>query len=140
MVNKFDELARDKEVENIERPIPAELIESVCDIAKTTATKICGTLKMDPGTKISTILSSEKATGMVVEWNSIADLFSSIISLVDNPGMNYRQEIIHHVKNTIENIKTVPFKLRSLRLMLITETSSMANLIPQVKNIGKDKK
>jgi hypothetical protein len=138
MINKFDELSRDKEIESIERPIAAEILESVCNVTKSTAIKIGG-MKLDPSKvkSISSVISTEEVTGMIVEWNSIADLMSSVIRLVDKPEMNYREDISLHVNNTIEGIKSVPFKLRSLRLMLLQETASMSGLIPQVKNIDK---
>ena len=136
MVNKLEELTRDKEIESIERPIQAELLESICNISKNTANNICGTIKMDPGTSIGKILTSEKAAGMVVEWNGVAGLLSSVYNMVTNPNMNYREEIIRHVKSGIADIKNVPFKLRSLRLMLVKEDASMAGLIPNVDSIG----
>lgn len=135
MINKFDELGRDKEIENIERPIPSELLDAVCDITKNTSMGICN-IKLSATDKVSKCITSENLISMIVEWNSVSKLMSSIVKLVDSGNMNYRDEIKISVKNSIDKMKNVGYKLRQIRMMSTQDEDITMDLVPKVESIS----
>jgi hypothetical protein len=135
MINKFDELGRDKEIENIERPIPSELLDTVCDITKNTSMGICN-IKLSATDKVSKCITSENLISMIVEWNSVSKLMSSIVKLVDDGNMNYRDEIKISVKNSIDKMKNVGYKLRQIRMMSTQDEDITMDLVPKVESIS----
>ena len=73
---------------------------------------------------------------MIVEWNSVSKLMSSIVKLVDDGNMNYRDEIKISVKNSIDKMKNVGYKLRQIRMMSTQDEDITMDLVPKVESIS----
>lgn len=136
--NKISELNRDKEIENIERPIDPDLISKIGKIISTTAKNIMKdvTISSDRSQSVLSQISAETISGKISEWNMISELCGGLVELVNNPGKKYDPSVKTEVKSLVENIyKMVAIKLRSCIQFIKYEDPAVAATLPEVKQV-----
>lgn len=133
IINKISELKADKELENIERPIDPELVEKLCTIAKNSGGSLTK-IKIVSGEKLTNLVSAEAFMGHVSYWNTIADLMTSIETLVGDAKTNYKSNTMAVVRDAQDNLRNIGFKLRSVRKILINEDPALGSLVPNIKS------
>jgi len=134
--NKLDELKRDKGLDKIERPIDPDILSNVFEILKDTGRSVFPEKRIVNNDKISETIPVEKVASYVVNWNSIVDLIVNIESVIKESKYNYNEAINQKFATMTKSLRSIGFKLRSLRLLVVQEVGEGAeSLIPDLKSI-----
>ena len=136
IVNKVKELKADKDIQTIERPIDPQVVDKVCSITKNSGSSLFKQ-RVSTTDKISEKIPVEKLAGLVNTWNSIADLIVLIDDVVNDGKFGYKDATIKVVQDTNTSLRSVGFKLRSLKKMLGIENPALEKLIPEIRAISK---
>jgi MoxR-like ATPase len=134
--NKLDELKRDKGLDKIERPVDPDILTSVFEILKDTGRSVFPDKRVSSTEKISDTIPAEKVSSYVVNWNSIVDLIVNIESVIKDPKYGYNEAINQKFAAVTKSLRSIGFKLRSLRILVVQEVGEGAeSLIPDLKSI-----
>ena len=135
--NKLDELMKDKELSNIERPIDTTLIEEICKSLSNSANSIAITKAKLKNTEdsVADLFPAEQMVKYVVTWNLIADIAGTLQSLITDSKRGYSNDIKAHLVNVFTSLTPVTYKLAAIRKRLVTDDSSIGSIIPEVKMI-----
>ena len=140
LINKLEELKRDKSVENIERPIDPDVIKNIYLILKTTGNNLFPD-RITTAEGISATLPPEKISGIINKWNSLVDLTRTFNSIMEDTKYGYNDASKQNFAVLVKFLRSVGFKLRSLRRIVIGDLGDgYDKLIPDSKSIdfGKD--
>lgn len=131
--NKLNELIKDTEIANIERPIDSDLLLRVGESLKGTALTIFKE-KFESAATIEASVTCENLMKKVITWNYIVDNFNTISSLVSDSKRNYSAAVCASIRSIVSNdIKNVGTKIQSIRKLLTMKDASREVLIPKVK-------
>jgi MoxR-like ATPase len=137
LFNKLEELNRDTEIANIERPVDAELINKICDSLKSTALTLKGK-KIATGGHIEDSITCEDLMKRVITWNHIADVFCSINALVRDANRKYEPKTDAYIQGITSNeLNSVIYTINGSRNLLIRRDASKGSIIPEVKAIKR---
>lgn len=138
--NKIDELKKDKELESIERPINTDVLKIMFGILKNTGRDIFPD-RVSGTENITASIPPEKMSSYVTLWNYVADLIENIESVLKEPRFGYGEEIKTEFSATTQNLRSINWKLRTLRRLVANEIGGADNLIPELKSIkGSEQK
>lgn len=135
IINKLSELKNDKDLQNIERPVDPGVVEKLCELSKKTGESLTRS-KLSSSERILDKIPSEKFINLVYTWNTVADLISSVEGLVTDGKLNYKEKERQLIKETNEGLRTVAFKLRSIKKLILQEDKALDGMIPDVKATG----
>lgn len=133
IINKLKELDNDREIDTIERPVDPTVVEKICDIITKSSNNL-SSFHISRETPVLKQIPVEKFNGYASYWSYVADAMTSMNKLIEEPKKNYGKETSDTMKNTINNLRKVAFKLKSVRKMLIMEDPSLGNMIPDIKS------
>lgn len=133
IVNKIEELKADKELSQIERPIDPDTLEAICKTMVKSSKSIIK-IKVSTTDKIMNKMTPEQFMGNVHHWNTIAELVTTIQSLVGDNSRGYKDKTSQMMNDTRDELKNVAFKLRSLRKIMLNEDPALTSVIPEVKS------
>lgn len=136
IINKVSELKSDKEVENIERPIDPDTLESLCKVIKKSGSNAAKVKYSNTSEKLTNTVSAEQFMGYVCYWNTVADLITSISSLINDSSRGYKDQTVKTLKSTQEDLKNSIFKLRAMRRILLNEDPALGDVVPEIKSFS----
>ena len=136
LINKFAELKRDKQIQNIERPIDPDIVLNICNIVRDTGKGLFPT-KIS-STEDVTKIPIENLASYVVNWNSIVDLVILVDSILREPKFGYSDKIVNDLNVINKTLRSVGFKLRSIKKMVSGEHPGADKLIPEIKSITNE--
>jgi hypothetical protein len=138
--NKIDELKKDKELESIERPINTDVLKIMFGILKNTGRDIFPD-RVSGTENITASIPPEKMSSYVTLWNYVADLIENIESVLKEPRFGYGEEIKTEFGATTKDLRSINWKLRTLRRLVANEIGGADSLIPEMKSIkGSEQK
>ena len=132
IANKLKELNNDKELKNVSRPIEGSLISNICEGLKKTADSV-NKIKAASSDSLLKTISADKFIKNIVTWNMITDVLSSLTIVVKN--MDYPDTVKSTIRTTSQDLRSVCFKLRGLRNLIIQEDGALAAMIPDLKSV-----
>jgi hypothetical protein len=136
LINKLKELNRDKELENIDRPIDDVMVEKIFKISGTTIGSI-SSKKISTEDSIAKVLSVEELTKMIVIYNQVVDLATVMSQIISDPSRNYSADIKKKVSDdALENIRQVGFRIRSFVKISRVEDPEMAAMLPAINSLS----
>jgi MoxR-like ATPase len=133
LINKFEELKRDKQIQNIERPIDPDVMMKICGIIRDTGKGLFPT-RITSTADVTSIPLNELA-GYVVDWNSIVESVNIIDSILRESRYGYSEEVTNNLNLIVKTLRSVGFKLRSVKKMVSGENKGADKLIPEIKSI-----
>ena len=84
--------------------------------------------------QIQSLKFKEPHFSNVHHWNTIAELVTTIQSLVGDNSRGYKDKTSQMMNDTRDELKNVAFKLRSLRKIMLNEDPALVSVIPEVKS------
>ena len=132
--NKLNEVTKDVEIANIERPIDPNLLIKVGESLKNTALSVFRE-RFESANTIEDSISCEELMKRVITWNYIVENFSAIGSIVSDSTRNYSPTVNASIRSIVNAIIPVAAKIKSVRKLMIMHDSSRGNIIPGVKSV-----
>lgn len=140
--NKFQELAVDKSVSGIERPIDEHLVPKICEVLKKKI-QIPRQLVVGTGTTISEALNSSRPicsievfSGAVSKWNQMVKTLSSFGKILENPDRKYSSDTLSLLKKIKEAFRTEYTNFsgyaRQIELKSNEEEKAAFELVPKI--------
>ena len=136
LVNKLKEMKRDEEIKNIDRPIDEEVVRNMCKAAEAAAKKLATVGPIQKDVSVLKSISPETLTGSIVDYNTICDLVSTIISITSDKSKNYPETTAKITNETVEKIRAYEYKLRTTVKLLTLEDPAVGAMIPAVSEIS----
>ena len=84
--------------------------------------------------QIGNILARQKIS-LNGKWNYIVDVTTSLVELVNSSDMDYFEETKNRVKNLAGDLRSVGFKIRGIRKIVLQEDPTLGGTIPEVKSV-----
>ena len=134
LTNKINELNRDKDLENIDRPIDDTMIETLCNMISQTSSEFLK-VKISTGTSISDVLSVTELTNSISLYNQIIGLMTSLGTIIKDEKRHYSSVSDKCFAVTEENIRKVGFRIKSLSKIMKAENAAVASMIPEISQI-----
>lgn len=135
LINKINELNRDKDLENIDRPIDEDMVSTICSLADKTANKFCK-VRVSTEDTVTDVLAITNLTNTINTYNQIVDLITALGSVTGDSKRNYKESTAKVLKDEVESIRQIGFRIRSFSKLMKTEDSSLAAVIPPIKTIN----
>jgi hypothetical protein len=142
--NKIDEILRDKDLENIERPINPETIKPVFNCITKTGSFLVE--KFESKVKVGEADGSDKEdifkkfditpeafAAKIVTWNRVKDCINGLKSLIEKPEKSYESDIKKNLNDTLTKLRQTEYKLKMFRKYAINFSPAVAKLIPEIK-------
>ncbi len=143
LFNKVDEILRDKDLENIERPINPETIKPIFTCLTKTGNSLVE--KFESKVKVGESDGGEKdifkefditpeafAT-KIVTWNRIKDVTMGLKTLIEKPEKSYEADIKKNLNDTMTKLRQVEYKLKMFRKYAVNFSPAVSKIIPEIK-------
>ena len=132
LTNKIQELQRDPDLKNIDKPIDSDIISDMCSKAKAAANKCCD-IKVSTTERLSTRYTETDIVNMVVKFNTIIKFINTVYSLVSDADRHYESAAMDDVTKVMEAAKNVSFKIQSIKKILCSENPGFGAAIPTIE-------
>ena len=134
LINKIVELNKDKDLENIDRPIDETMVEKICQISEKTASEF-SKKKISTDSTITDVLSVTELANTITLYNQIVKLMGSLGSVVKDTKRNYAETALKGYADTVDNIKQIGFRIRSFAKIMKAEDASSGSMLPEIAQI-----
>lgn len=143
LTNKIDEILRNKDLENIERPINPETIKPLFTCIVKTGNSLVE--KFESKVKVSETKDGEKDVfkefdttpeafaAKVITWNRIKDLTKNIQTLIEKPEKSYESDIKKTLNETLTKLRNTEYKLKMFRKYAVSFSPAVSKIIPEIK-------
>lgn len=136
ITNKVEELNKDPELENIDRPIDSTLISTILDLCKKSVTKNCK-VKVSVSDKLTEKIPVGDLAAMIVHFNYTVDFINKISEVTTDSKRHYNSDVADIIEDATTYIRNIGFRLRSVRKIIGAESEGIASTIPNPKILGK---
>lgn len=129
--DKLTEMANDKEIKDVTKPLEDEIILKFFDLLSYNADKIVK-MKISPSADISSVLSQEKLTGMITNWNYLFDLTKQVKNIVTSSSNSYTKEVTSKMPDFEKSMIDTQTRLSSYVKLASKNFPEFANLLPKM--------
>lgn len=140
---KFEEIADDKTIKSVERPIDPELLINVLGIIKNNVKNHeSASIKVEKGSKpedvIRKVLTPEKYSDMINKWNYIAGTFNTLFTFISTGSYKYGSDVQEELKRLQTEVKQLRFRLNLFHKIWNKYSTGVEKVIPSiVEMVGK---
>jgi len=140
--NKVDEILRDKDLDNIERPINPETIKPLFTCLTKTGNSLVE--KFESKVKVGETegdkdifkefeTTPEAFAAKIVTWNRIKDVINGLKTLVEKPEKAYESDIKKNLNDTMTKLRQTEYKLKMFRKYAVNFSPAVSKIIPEIK-------
>jgi hypothetical protein len=144
LFNKVDEILRDKDLDNIERPINPETIKPIFACLTKTGNSLVEKFESkvkvgdsDSGTEKDIFkefdITPEAFATKIVTWNRIKDVTTGLKALIEKPEKSYEADIKKNLNDTMTKLRQVEYKLKMFRKYAVNFSPAVSKIIPEIK-------
>jgi hypothetical protein len=136
MINKINELAGDREMANIARPIDPSMIQQIGDrLVKSSDKFVKYKVDTNPNSdSFSCPITPEQFAGDVAHWNIISTLMTEYSKLINEPSRGYDEDTKTYLRDTATKLRRAAFKLKTIQKILTKSHPDLAEATVQIKS------
>ena len=138
LINKINELAGDREMTNIARPIDPTMVQQIGDrLVKSSDKFVKYKVDTNPNSDTFTCpITPEQFAGDVAHWNIIATLMTEYSKLINEPSRGYDEDTKSYVRDTSTKLRRAAFKLKTIQKILTKTHPDLAEASVQIKSFS----
>lgn len=136
MINKINELAGDREMANIARPIDPSMVQQIGDrLVKSSDKFVKYKVDTNPNSdSFSCSITPEQFAGDVAHWNIISSLMTEYSKLINEPSRGYDEDTKTYLRDTATKLRRAAFKLKTIQKILTKTHPDLAEATVQIKS------
>lgn len=138
LTNKLNEMTRDKEVSELDRPLDEDIIKNLCSSMEKTVAE-SGKMKIDiKSKKLTAPEDVTKFTASVNLYNHVSDMLDAVRVMVEDANRNYYESTTKIVATSKSKIDNVGYKLRAVLKLMESDSPGISSVVPRIKGATKD--
>lgn len=136
VTSKIEQLMKDKQVENIDRPIEYDVIKNITNYAlntlKTNSYKNVSTTNVEQEIQNDLKQNPEKFAGFVNTWNSVCRLATTLRTLTNEPSKKYDKDTKEIMNKFIAHCREYSHQLRVIKRIIAKTDKAISEAMPSI--------
>jgi len=135
--SKIEDMLKDSEIKNLDRPIDPEIIEQFSKKTQDTVKTLQATINTSDDENIlnnivsEIIANPENYIGSINEMNIITNFIKSLGNVVNDPSKKYQQTSVDVIKKLKGSVRQYSYGLIIIRKLLLKKDPTIEKLLPQ---------